>query len=83
MRKKRPYKKKSKSHDKKSHDISDGDDPIAQQSGENSSYANFLDESHDDEAMEWTDEEEDDITMKPPPVKKVPPSLIKFAPSIK
>ena len=74
-RKKRPYKRRPKTRYKKSledqsHDLSDGEEPIAQQLGENSSA---LGESHDHLAAEagtdeWLPEEEEDgedVGMKP------------------
>ena len=92
-RKKRPYKRRSKTRYKKSledqsHDLSDGEEPIAQQLGENSSA---LGESHDHLAAEagtdeWLPEEEEDgedVGMKSPPAKKAPPPLIKYASSIR
>ena len=77
-----------KSLEDQSHDLSDGEEPIAQQLGENSSA---LGESHDHLAAEagtdeWLPEEEEDgedVGMKSPPAKKAPPSLIKYASSIR
>lgn len=96
VRKKRPYKRKSKL----THFSEEGEDPVADEASRDLSRDNSLGESHDHSAAtseqrvneegvggagEWTDDEEEEEggTMRPPSAKRAPPSLMKYASSIR